>query len=66
SGVGNVYVKSADFSQDLKQSGFYGKFNAQTQTIDTRFNANLGAAGLFSQAFINQLGRRSLLFDSFL
>ncbi|WP_126361545.1 autotransporter outer membrane beta-barrel domain-containing protein [Campylobacter upsaliensis] len=65
-GVGNVYVKSADFSQDLKQSGFYGKFNAQTQTIDTRFNANLGAAGLFSQAFINQLGRRSLLFDSFL
>ncbi|MEB2812754.1 hypothetical protein, partial [Campylobacter upsaliensis] len=66
SGVGNVYVKSADFSQDLKQSGFYGKFNAQTQTIDTRFNANLGAAGLFSQVFINQLGRRSLLFDSFL
>ncbi|WP_270972296.1 hypothetical protein, partial [Campylobacter upsaliensis] len=50
-GVGNVYVKSADFSQDLKRSGFYGKFNAQTQTIDTRFNANLGAAGLFSQAF---------------
>ncbi|WP_270970855.1 beta strand repeat-containing protein, partial [Campylobacter upsaliensis] len=43
SGVGNVYVKSADFSQDLKQSGFYGTFNAQTQTIDTRFNANLGA-----------------------
>ncbi|MEB2823605.1 hypothetical protein Q9Q49_06885, partial [Campylobacter upsaliensis] len=41
SGVGNVYVKSADFSQDLKQSGFYGTFNAQTQTIDTRFNANL-------------------------
>ncbi|WP_270992217.1 hypothetical protein, partial [Campylobacter upsaliensis] len=39
SGVGNVYVKSADFSQDLKQSGFYGTFNAQTQTIDTRFNA---------------------------
>ncbi|MEB2804269.1 hypothetical protein, partial [Campylobacter upsaliensis] len=66
SGVGNVYVKSADFSQDLKQSGFYGTFNAQTQTIDTRFNANLGAAGLFSQVFINQLGRRSLLFDSFL
>ncbi|MEB2806374.1 hypothetical protein Q9Q60_00255 [Campylobacter upsaliensis] len=65
-GVGNVYVKSADFSQDLKQSGFYGTFNAQTQTIDTRFNANLGAAGLFSQVFINQLGRRSLLFDSFL
>ena len=66
SGVGNVYVKSADFSQILKQSGFYGTFNAQTQTIDTRFNANLGAAGLFSQVFINQLGRRSLLFDSFL
>ncbi|MDL0109155.1 autotransporter outer membrane beta-barrel domain-containing protein, partial [Campylobacter felis] len=65
-GVGNIYIKSADFSQRLKESGFYGKFNLYTQTVDTRFNSNLGAAGLFSQVFINQLGRRSLLFDSFL
>ncbi|WP_289775138.1 hypothetical protein [Campylobacter felis] len=65
-GLGNIYIKSADFSQKLKESGFYGKFNLYTQTVDTRFNSNLGAAGLFSQVFINQLGRRSLLFDSFL
>ncbi|MDL0115256.1 hypothetical protein NYG88_08305, partial [Campylobacter felis] len=57
-GVGNIYIKSADFSQRLKESGFYGKFNLYTQTVDTRFNSNLGAAGLFSQVFINQLGRR--------
>ncbi|WP_270978263.1 autotransporter outer membrane beta-barrel domain-containing protein [Campylobacter upsaliensis] len=63
---GQLYVKDADFSEELKESGFYGTFNPQTQTIDTRFNSNLGAAGLFSQTFINQLGRRSLLFDAFL
>ncbi|MDL0115330.1 hypothetical protein NYG88_08780, partial [Campylobacter felis] len=58
SGLGNVYIKNAEFSQKLKESGFYGKFNLYTQTVDTRFNSNLGAAGLFSQVFINQLGRR--------
>ncbi|MDL0108453.1 hypothetical protein NYG93_05060, partial [Campylobacter felis] len=38
-GVGNIYIKSADFSQRLKESGFYGKFNLYTQTVDTRFNS---------------------------
>lgn len=60
------FVRDADFSEILKKAGFYGKYNPITGILDTNFDANLGALGIFSQVFIEQLSNRAVFYDAML